>query len=393
MKKIAVICDQLGSIGGRERVVCLTCNDLAEFYDVFCVNLWENSPAYSFSDKVHLVYLHEQKKRLRYALWGSISALRELIKKEGIELILCDGVTAVMETFWAARGLDVKILYREHKGIKVWLEQNSKSIKDLLWQRLVQTLVKKATDRIIVLTEMEADDYVKCFGVPREKVQIIYNYMDDRLFDAPVQYNASSKQLITVGRIVQVKGYEYLINVAGKVFAKHPDWHWDIYGEGEAAYTEEIAGLIKKQGLEKNINLKGASAQVYDLYQNYGIYVMTSRNEGLPMVLLEAKAKKLPLVSFDIHAGPSEIILDGVNGYLVKPFDVDAMAEKINFLIEHPEVRVDFSAHAYDNIDCFRRENVMAKWIDLIDDTLGGDSLPYKDFWARCLPDMGGAVC
>ena len=111
------------------------------------------------------------------------------------------------------------------------------------------------------------------------------------------------------------------------------------------------------------------------------------------MVLLEAKAKRLPLVSFDIHAGPSDIILDGVNGYLVAPFDVEAMAERIDFLIEHPEVRRAFSARAYDNIDGFRKEAVMKQWVDLINDVLksGGVNLPAK--YQAGAWEMGGAAC
>ena len=100
---------------------------------------------------------------------------------------------------------------------------------------------------------------------------------------------------------------------------------------------------------------------------------MTSRYEGLPMVLLEAKVKKLPLVSFDIDSGPSDIIEDGVSGYLVPPFDTDAMAERICELIEHPELRQKFSDHAWDNIDKFRKEAVVQKWVELIDG-LAGDA-------------------
>ena len=95
--------------------------------------------------------------------------------------------------------------------------------------------------------------------------------------------------------------------------------------------------------------------------------VMTSRHEGLPMVLLEAKAKKLPLVSFDIETGPSEIIRDNVDGFLVSPFDINAMSEKICKLIENPELRQRFSDNAYGNIDKFKKETIVAKWINLID--------------------------
>ena len=88
------------------------------------------------------------------------------------------------------------------------------------------------------------------------------------------------------------------------------------------------------------------------------------------MVLLEAKAKKLPSVSFDIHSGPSDIIRDGVDGYLVKPFDVDEMAEKISELIESPALRQQFSDAAWGNLNQFRKETIISQWIELINDTL-----------------------
>ena len=395
-KKIAVICDQLEVYGGRERVVCFHCNDLVEFYDVYCVNLWRNTPAYPISDKVHMVYLHEERQRLRYALSGSVSALRRLIKEEGIELVFCDGASAVIETFFATRGLAVKIIYREHTGMKVFRAKAKGSVKSLVYTRLVQAIIEKATDKIIVLTEKEADNYVKDFHVAREKVQVIPHYMDERLLEATRTYADSSKQIITVGRMDIAKGYEYLIEVARKVLGKHPDWEWHIFGDGDAAYTAEIAGKIQAAGLAGKLILKGADHEVYKRYRDYALQVVTSRNETFSMVLLEGKANRLPEVAFDIEAGPSDLILDGVNGYLVAPFDVEAMAERIDFLIEHPEVRRAFSARAYDNIDGFRKEAVMKQWVDLINNVLklgGGTFLlsirPAPGRWEARYADIG----
>lgn len=77
--------------------------------------------------------------------------------------------------------------------------------------------------------------------------------------------------------------------------------------------------------------------------QKASIYVMRSRSEGLPMVLLEAAQNELPMVSFDIQTGPSEIIEDGKNVFLIPPFSLDNMREKIEYLIQHDEVRKMFS--------------------------------------------------
>ena len=391
--KIVVICDQLEVYGGRERAVSVLCNDLAKFYDAYCVNLFRNNPSYPLSDKVHLVYLHEQKQQLRYALSGSVSKLRRLIKEEGIEIVFCDGALAVLEAFFATRGLTVKLLYREHTGMQVFREKVKGGVKRLVWQRLIQAIIEKAMDKIIVLTEKEADNYETCFHVPRDKIQIIPHYMDEKLLEVMGAYDDSAKQIITVGRMDFAKGYEYLIEVAQKVLTKHPDWEWHIFGDGDASYTAEIARKIHVAGLENRLILKGADHEVYKRYRDYAIQVVTSRNETFSLVLLEGKANRLPEVAFDIESGPSDLILDGVNGYLVKSFDVEAMAERIDFLIDHPEVRREFSSHAYDNIDRFRKEAVMKQWVDLINGILkcGGGNLSYKANGFK--QDMGGAIC
>lgn len=93
---------------------------------------------------------------------------------------------------------------------------------------------------------------------------------------------------------------------------------------------------------------------------------MTSRYEGLPMVLLEAKANKLPIISFDIDSGPSDIIRNNLDGYLIEPFDVEEMADKVNFLIESPEKRMIFSANSDVNLDKFSKKNILNKWLNLI---------------------------
>lgn len=85
------------------------------------------------------------------------------------------------------------------------------------------------------------------------------------------------------------------------------------------------------------------------------------------MCLLEAKTFQLPCVSFDIPTGPDEIIEDGVNGYLIDPFDCDDMAKKLTQLIEDEDLRVDFAAHAQDNMEGFQMGSVLRDWNRLLD--------------------------
>ncbi|MCC8158790.1 MAG: glycosyltransferase, partial [Phascolarctobacterium sp.] len=142
---------------------------------------------------------------------------------------------------------------------------------------------------------------------------------------------------------------------------------WHIYGEGKELYKLGILELIKKNGLLDKIILMGNKKNMYDLYADYSFLVMTSRHEGLPMALLEAKAKKLPLVSFDIETGPSDIIRNDMDGFLVPAFDTEAMSCKICELIENPELRQKFSDNSQGNLEKFSKEKIMRQWCDLIE--------------------------
>ena len=94
---------------------------------------------------------------------------------------------------------------------------------------------------------------------------------------------------------------------------------------------------------------------------------MTSYYEGLPLVLLEAQQYKLPIVSFNCPTGPSEIIRDGVNGFLVDNYDVDGMVEKISELIENEALRKSFSNNTLLDIEKFSKEKIIQQWLDLIE--------------------------
>ena len=92
---------------------------------------------------------------------------------------------------------------------------------------------------------------------------------------------------------------------------------------------------------------------------------MTSRTEGLPMVLLEAQACGLPIVSFDCETGPSDIISDNTNGFLIDCYDTDKMVEKISLLCADYDLRLKFGQQALENVEKFRPESINAKWEDL----------------------------
>ena len=101
-----------------------------------------------------------------------------------------------------------------------------------------------------------------------------------------------------------------------------------------------------------------------------GFYVMTSRAEGLPMVLLEAAGYKVPSISFDIQTGPAEIIEDGKTGFLIPPFDLEQMEEKIELLIQKDALRKKFAQQAEKSRQKFALDKIVAQWERLLEEII-----------------------
>lgn len=127
---------------------------------------------------------------------------------------------------------------------------------------------------------------------------------------------------------------------------------------------------INKLGLEKSFLLKGAVKNIQDKYLESSIYIMSSRYEGLPMVLLEAMACGLPVVSFDCPCGPKDIIRDNEDGFIIKFGNIEKMAEKIEELIFNEEKRKLFGKNAKNNVRRFSENEIMNRWKELFENLI-----------------------
>jgi len=103
-------------------------------------------------------------------------------------------------------------------------------------------------------------------------------------------------------------------------------------------------------------------------YKNASIYVMSSRFEGFALVLLEAKAFGLPIVSFDIKNGPNEIVQNGVKGYIVPAFDISIFAESLKVLMKDDKLRAHFTDDSQRNMYQFSKDRIVANWIQLLEE-------------------------
>jgi glycosyltransferase involved in cell wall biosynthesis len=212
---------------------------------------------------------------------------------------------------------------------------------------------------MVVLTDKDKQNYLSNIRLCKE-VTVIPNPMGELNND----YDVNSKTILSVGLFSIIKRFDRIIPIAKKIFEKHPDWSWVICGDGPE--RKNLENQISENNLDNKIILTGNVPNITDFYKNAAMFVLTSQMEGLPMVLLEAKAHKLPMVAFDIQTGPSDIIRDNQNGFLIEPYNVKKMAEKINLLIENDELRKQFSDNAVLDSEKFSSERIIEQWTSLI---------------------------
>ncbi len=171
-----------------------------------------------------------------------------------------------------------------------------------------------------------------------ENLHIVHCGVDPKQFESPRLARSSGSRLVYVGRLAAAKGLPILLQSMAALRLRHEDVRLTVVGDGvDRAELEDRAGSL---GLSDRVDFVGyqSPAAVRQYLQSADVFVMSSFAEGVPVVLMEAMMTGLPVVATQI-AGVSELVEDGVNGYLVPPSDVDALTDRIGQLLSDGELR------------------------------------------------------
>ena len=166
-----------------------------------------------------------------------------------------------------------------------------------------------------------------------------------------------------VGRYNDAKGYDYLIPAWEIVHQRYPDWILNIYGSGEL--RGQVAEWIHEKHLESSIMMHDPVDNIMEKYLDSSICVLSSRYEGFSLVILEAMACGVPVVSFDCPYGPRNIIKNGEDGLLIDYLNVNALAEGLCKLIGNDGLRMQLGTNARKNVLRFSKDSIMEQWDNL----------------------------
>lgn len=359
MKRICFFCGDITRGGGTEKVTQILANALAlqNKYEIIILSLSDSNkpPFFNLNSQVKTFVL--KHKWSRFLIIDSIIQLNSFVLKHQIDILI--NVDVMLGLY----SLPVKLLHNRLNLIS-WEQFSIKNNLGVSWLTKIRQIALLFSNYYVCLTHGDLNDFKRNFVV-RTKLRCIYNPLEkqSQISSRDVEQR---KLIVTAGNFYHAKGFDLAIDVAEIVLLKNPDWKWVFYGDG----VEEVnlKKKVENKHLENKIIFAGRIKDITKKFAEASLYVMTSRTEGFGLVLLEAKLCSLPIVVFDVPYGPREIVENNINGFLIKPFDIEEMALTINRIINDNDLRVKLSKNACSNIDKFLLDNIVDEWVRMFDD-------------------------
>lgn len=359
MKNICFLIGNINHSGGTERVTTLIANGLAEHnFKVSILNLFGgDDPFFELNKGINNHALFSKKISMRKNYLSAIWKIRKYVINNDIDiLIVVDSISCIFSVP-ALFGLKkIRHICWEHFNYNVDLGVSLRS-KGRLW-------AAKYCDDIVTLTER--DKYLWKTNISRIKANIVTIYNPTPYEGPEINPSLEHKVVLAVGRLTHQKGFDLLLNSWCEVIKEKPDWILKIVGGGED--EDDLKAQAAKLGITNNVIFIPPTKDVAEYFKTASIFCLSSRFEGFGMVLLEAKAFGLPVVSFDCDCGPSDLIRNNINGFLVEPNNTLELAKKIKLAcnLEVNDYLKISNQNQSENL-YFYTENILGKWIELVE--------------------------
>ncbi len=357
--RIAFVIPSLGP-GGAERVATLLANYWAgEGHEVVIATFDSPGvePFFAVDPRVEVRGLSATNATRRLAVRlgtnvARLARLRAVLREVRPDAVVAFMTEANVVAIWAARGL----------GIPVVVSERNQPDRPGLgrFHKLARRLSYPAATALVVQSRDIASWARAHFRVP---VHRIPNPVMPAA-DSPSGNAGDGHLLVSIGRLTHQKGFDVLLQSFAAIAAKHPDWRLVIYGEGPDRSALERLRL--ESGCAGQIDLPGLTKDSLQALRQTSVFVLPSRFEGYPNVLLEALSCGLPIIATDCPGATREILAEGVHGVLVPPEDIAAMAAALDDMLSAAELRETYAVKARRAVAKLDVSTVGRRWLDVL---------------------------
>lgn len=358
LKNICFFVGDLNNSGGTERVASLVANQISNRGEnkVFILSMFKGlDPFFDIEERISLFNLYNDNISIKKNFFFILYKLRRFLIEHRIHtLIIVDSILSIF-SIPALFMTNIKHICWEHFNFK-----NNNGIKSRDFSRF---LAARYCDFVITLTKKDLEFWKNGLKTIRANLICIPNPSPfEETKNLP---KMDYRKVLAVGRLVYVKGYDLLINAWNDVSKKHPDWKLYIVGDGPE--EKKLKSLVNQLGLSNSIVFTGRISNVKEHYETSSFFCLSSRNEGLPMVLLEAQSYNLPIVSFDCDTGPSDLIDHMQNGILVENENVKELCQALNNLISMDKNEYErFCEKTHLKSKKFNMNKIVDAWLEVL---------------------------
>lgn len=326
MISICIVTSSLNNYGGGATVLRTMITNLNDFGYCVTVILYNELYCgdYLFPHEVELICLN--KKSLRAATGSIVNIL--FARKFEIVFSNNYNVNVVMGIIGMSKLLNTKFIGRESNIMSKVLYDKTENINPMIWNNLIR-LSYRGLDAIVVQSADMLDDLIGRMPHLGNRMVKIYNPVNlPSKIKTERNVNDSLLRIICVGRLVEQKKFDDVIEIATALLKNNVSFQLDIYGDG--VEKNRLLDLIKNNHLTSNVSLLGVVDDLKDKYVDYDVFLMTSLYEGFPNSLLEAISCGVPAFVFDCPGDISEII-DENNGVIIPNRNHELM---VQYLVE-----------------------------------------------------------
>lgn len=345
------------SSGGAEHVLV----NLAKYFsgkgeDVSITSFEKRPQFYEVHENISLNKVNHSHKNGLLAFMSDLKATRNLLKSRKPDVAV---------SFLSRCNLMLILASFFLKNKVVVCDRNNLCLKYPKYIFVLTCWLYRFADKICVQTNEVKAYYPKYL---QKKMCVLENPLNFEELENQCTENDIHKDnvVLSVSRLEKQKDFSTLIKAFDKIADKRKDWILKIYGQGNQ--KDSLQNLIDSLKLENRVFLCGVTHAPYKEMKKAKIFVLSSFYEGFPNVLCEAMHAELPCISTNCQCGPSELIQDGVNGFLVPVGDIDKMADKIDLLMQNPQLCTETGLHAKESTDRLESSIISEKWLDMLSD-------------------------